>query len=281
MGINIAIPYNVTEEATTEEEAVRKIGYIGRAAAIFRVKNVYIYTFKGSEEPRRALFIKKNLEYLVTPPYLRKDLFGLDPDLRLAGLLQPLNLPVFGHRRGDVKVHEVRVGLVIRWDGYYSVVKIGDEMYVKVPKPYPIKSLVAVSIDSVIDGKFYRGHVVKNANVYTGYTVSIVKLGELVGMGNLILTGKEGKSIISVMNELRGLINKSGDITVVFGSPRMGVDEILKSEGLGDVLRRSLFVNFIPNQGLVTVRTEEAIVAVLSILNVIGSIPQPSGEGNL
>ncbi|MFP3258150.1 MAG: putative RNA uridine N3 methyltransferase [Caldivirga sp.] len=281
MGINIAIPYNVTEEATTEEEAVRKIGYIGRAAAIFRVKNVYIYTFKGSEEPRRALFIKKNLEYLVTPPYLRKDLFGLDPDLRLAGLLQPLNLPVFGHRRGDVKVHEVRVGLVIRWDGYYSVVKIGDEMYVKVPKPYPIKSLVAVSIDSVIDGKFYRGHVVKNANVYTGYTVSIVKLGELVGMGNLILTGKEGKSIISVMNELRGLINKSGDITVVFGSPRMGVDEILKSEGLGDVLRRSLFVNFIPNQGLVTVRTEEAIVAVLSILNVISSIPQPSGEGNL
>jgi hypothetical protein len=281
MGINIAIPYNVTEEATTEEEAVRKIGYIGRAAAIFRVKNVYIYTFKGSEEPRRALFIKKNLEYLVTPPYLRKDLFGLDPDLRLAGLLQPLNLPVFGHRRGDVKVHEVRVGLVIRWDGYYSVVKIGDEMYVKVPKPYPIKSLVAVSIDSVIDGKFYRGHVVKNANVYTGYTVSIVKLGELVGMGNLILTGKEGKSIISVMNELRGLINKSGDTTVVFGSPRMGVDEILKSEGLGDVLRRSLFVNFIPNQGLVTVRTEEAIVAVLSILNVISSIPQPSGEGNL
>ena len=269
MGINIAIPYNVTEEATTEEEAVRKIGYIGRAAAIFRVKNVYIYTFKGSEEPRRALFIKKNLEYLVTPPYLRKDLFGLDPDLRLAGLLQPLNLPVFGHRRGDVKVHEVRVGLVIRWDGYYSVVKIGDEMYVKVPKPYPIKSLVAVSIDSVIDGKFYRGHVVKNANVYTGYTVSIVKLGELVGMGNLILTGKEGKSIVSVMNELRSLINKSGDTTVVFGSPRMGVDEILKGEGLGDVLERSLFVNFIPNQGLVTVRTEEAIVAVLSILNVI------------
>jgi len=35
------------------------------------------------------------------------------------------------------------------------------------------------------------------------------------------------------------------------------------------VLERSLFVNFIPNQGLVTVRTEEAIVAVLSILNVI------------
>jgi predicted SPOUT superfamily RNA methylase MTH1 len=269
MGINIAVPYNVTEEAATEEEAVRKIGYIGRAAAIFRIKNVYIYTFKGSEEPRRALFIKKNLEYLVTPPYLRKDLFGIDPDLRLAGLLQPLNLPVFGHRKGNVRVHEVRVGLVVRWDGYYSIVKIGEEAYVKVPKPYPVKSLVAVSIDSVIDGRFYRGHVVKNTSVYVGYTVSIVKLGELVRMGNLILTGKEGKSVVSVMNELRSLINKSGDTTVVFGSPRMGVDEILKGEGLGDVLEHSLFVNFIPNQGLVTVRTEEAIVAVLSILNVI------------
>lgn len=271
MAISIAIPYNVTEEAPTRELAVNKIGYIGRAAAIFRVKKIYIYTFKGGESLREASFIKKNLEYLVTPPYLRKDLFGLDPDLKFAGLLQPLNLPVFGHRKGSARVNDVRIGLVVRWEGYYSVVKIGEDAYVKVPKPYPIKSVVPVKIDSVIDDKYYRGHIIKGTNIYMGYTVEVIKLTDLVKLGKLILTGKEGRSITEVIGELSNLVN-NGDVIVVFGSPRAGVDEILKNEGLNDVLKESLFINFIPNQGLVTVRTEEAIVAVLSILNIITAL---------
>ncbi len=271
MNISIAIPYNVTEEATTEEEAVRKIGYIGRAAAMFRVKNILIYTFKGSEPLRKAAFIKKNLEYLVTPPYLRKDLFGIDPDLRLAGLLQPLTLPVFGHRKSSPRIRDVRIGLVIRWEGYYSIVKVGEDTYVKVPKPYPIKSMVLVSIDSMINDRFYRGHVVKDSKVYTGYGVSLIELRDLIKLRNLILTGKEGSSVINEVSKLRAL--KDEDVVVVFGSPRMGVDDILRSEGLGDLLKSSLFINFVPNQGLVTIRTEEAIIAVLSILNIIDAIP--------
>ena len=271
MNISIAIPYNVTEESTTEEESVRKIGYIGRAAAIFRVRSILIYTFKGDEPLRKASFIKKNLEYLVTPPYLRKDLFGIDPDLRLAGLLQPLTLPVFGHRKSNPRIKDVRVGLVIRWEGYYSIVKVGEDTYVKVPRPYPIKSMILVSIDSMINNRFYRGHVVKNNRVYAGYNVNLIELRDLAKLRNLILTGKEGSSVINEFSKLRAL--KDEDVVVVFGSPRMGVDDILKDEGLGDLLKSSLFINFVPNQGLVTIRTEEAIIAVLSILNVINAIP--------
>jgi predicted SPOUT superfamily RNA methylase MTH1 len=274
MNISIAIPYNVTEEATTDEEAVRKIGYIGRAAAMFRVRKILIYTFRGDEPLRKAAFIKKNLEYLVTPPYLRKDLFGIDTDLRLAGLLQPLTLPVFGHRKSSPGIRDVRVGLVIRWEGYYSIVKVGEDKYVKVPRPYPIKSMILVSIDSMISERFYRGHVVKSGSVYAGYTVDLIELKELVKLRNLIFTGKEGDSVINELSKLRGL--KDEDVVVVFGSPRMGIDDILKGEGLGNVLKSSLFINFVPNQGLVTIRTEEAIIAVLSILNVINAIPSDS-----
>lgn len=66
-------------------------------------------------------------------------------------------------------------------------------------------------------------------------------------------------------------------VLVIFGSPYHGVDEILRAEGMEWALRKYPFINFIPGQGVETVRTEEAVIAVLSILNLVrylhGSLP--------
>jgi len=56
---------------------------------------------------------------------------------------------------------------------------------------------------------------------------------------------------------------------VLFGSPSEGVPEIFAKEGtdLSKVVDFNL--NMIPNQGVETVRTEEAILATMSILNLL------------
>jgi len=55
----------------------------------------------------------------------------------------------------------------------------------------------------------------------------------------------------------------------VFGAPYEGLYDIAKDEGfsLDEVVDFS--INFIPEQGVATVRSEEAMFAVLSILNLM------------
>jgi len=66
--------------------------------------------------------------------------------------------------------------------------------------------------------------------------------------------------------------SSSKSVLVLFGSPHEGVFSIAKREGfrLEDVA--DFILNTIPLQGTETVRTEEAVFATLSILNVLPSL---------
>jgi hypothetical protein len=268
--IDIAIPSDVLAESPDDREAVRKIGYIGRGAAIFQVSKILIYRHRLAERDR-ADFILKNLQYLSTPPYLRKDLFKLDKDLRYAGLLPPLKTPNHAPE-GIPQRGEFREGVVVRWDGYYSIVKIGDGVYAKVPKPMPLGTRVVVQVDAPTSREdTYRAHVVPRdkLNIYWGFDAEVTSLGELFRRYDaVILTGKEGVDIKEAINDLRSYMSRD-KVLVVFGSPYHGIDEILRAEGLGEFLSKYPFVNFIPGQGVESVRTEEAVIAVLSILNLL------------
>ncbi len=57
-------------------------------------------------------------------------------------------------------------------------------------------------------------------------------------------------------------------LTFVFGSPHRGVESLLNEAGLSIQDVSDFVVNTIPNQGTETVRTEEAIMATLSVFNV-------------
>ncbi len=269
--IDIAIPSDFLAESPDDKEAVRKIGYVGRGAAIFQVNKVIVYRHKLAGDKDRAVFISKNLQYLSAPPYLRKDLFKLDRDLKYAGLLPPLKAPNHAPE-GKPQRGEYREGIVIRWDGYFSIIKIGDGVYAKVPRPMPLGTRVVVQIDApTTRDDTYRAHVIPRdrLNIYWGFYSEIVDLNGLFnGYDYVILTGKEGMNIKDAMDNLRSLVGRDR-VIVVFGSPYHGVDEILRAEGMEDALKRYSFINFIPGQGVETVRTEEAVIAVLSILNII------------
>jgi len=267
--MHIAIPHDIMEGSPDLREGVRKLGYVARAAGIYRITRVLVYTHGLSRG--RAGFIVKNLNYMVTPSYLRKDLFSLDRDLRYAGLLPPLKIPSHAPsglpRRG-----ELREGVVVRWDGYYSIVKIGEGVFAKVPKPLPLGSRVVVSIEAPTAREdTFRAHVVPRDSIkeYWGFDVEVVGIRDILSRyDSVILTGREGVNYLERLDHLRRALSASR-VVVVFGSPRFGVDEILRSEGLGRVLEENPMINFIPNQGVETVRTEEAVLIVLSLINHI------------
>ena len=259
MELAVAVPHNVLEGVPDEREKVRKIGYLARAAAMFRVSRFIIYVYGQPSSDLEIL--RKYLEYLVTPPYLRKILFPKDPALRLAGLLPPLNIP--SHvLPPEPKPGEVRPGVVVKHDGYYSMLYIGGDKYAKVPRPYPLKTVMLVRIEAPTHRPdTYRASVYRGEPpMYMGFKVEVRHVRELFAenFDTIILTGKEGRSICETR------LRPRGRILVVFGGPRHGVDEILRMEGISV---DAPMINFVPMQGLETIRTEEAMIAVLSILN--------------
>jgi len=80
------------------------------------------------------------------------------------------------------------------------------------------------------------------------------------GFDSVILTGKEGRSICEVRPRL------GRKTLVVFGGPRKGLDEIYREAG---VEPPGELVNFAPDQGVETIRTEEAVFIVLSVLRFL------------
>jgi predicted SPOUT superfamily RNA methylase MTH1 len=57
-------------------------------------------------------------------------------------------------------------------------------------------------------------------------------------------------------------------VLLLFGSPSRGLFDIAKDEGFSLNNAVNFVVNTLPNQGTETVRTEEAVLATLAILNV-------------
>ena len=56
---------------------------------------------------------------------------------------------------------------------------------------------------------------------------------------------------------------------IAFGSPRMGLREILRQEGKATQDVFDYFVNTAPGQKVSTVRTEEALLISLGVLNLM------------
>ncbi|OYT26747.1 MAG: hypothetical protein B6V02_01085 [Thermoprotei archaeon ex4572_64] len=268
--IDIAIPWNVLEEAPDEREKIRKIGYIGRGAAIFQVNKIIVYTY-GKYDRREVNFLLKNLSYLKTPPHLRKHLFKIEKELKFSGLLPPLKTP--SHGFSEPKVGDVREGIVVKWNGYYSIVKISDKYFAKISKPYPIGSNVIVKLEARTNREdTFRASVVSKdkLSIYWNVDVEIKGLREIIKSSEYcikVFTGREGKCICDIIEEFVSSLKKAKKVLVIYGSPRWGVDDILRSENLEVELEKNFFINFVPEQGVETIRTEEAIILTLSIIH--------------
>jgi predicted SPOUT superfamily RNA methylase MTH1 len=273
----VAIPASVVSDTPHLREVTSKIGLIGRAAAIFRVGEIIIYpdepSVDQSAETRKIALL---LAYMETPQYLRKRLFRLEPELRYAGILPPLRTPhhPLNRRMRNLKVGECREGVTLSRTGEGTLVDIGVEQPALLPNMrLSPRKRVTVRVVAKAQGRVEIG-LTSHDEVpdYWGYIVNVEKrsLGDLLKTRRFdltIATSKHGVPFAEVAEKIAVKWKRAELVLVAFGAPAEGLNEILAREGLKLSNVMNFVVNTVPMQATATVRTEEALLASLALLN--------------
>src|SRR5437660_12635963 len=272
--LSVAIPSSFTKDVPHLREKTSRAGLIARSLAIFRVDEVVIYNDQtGGGSTNEGSLLEKLLAFQETPQYLRKALFKQDPDLQFSGILPPLRIPSHPNI-GEPRIGEIREALVIE-SGAHSIVNAGFRAAVEISSR--LKLLERVTIRVVQITPQLKGELVEPTRlpIYWGFKVTRTNLtlGKLIRSSRTqdltISTSRRVKQVREVLNDLTLRWKLSRRPLVLFGSPSEGVPEILAKEG-ADLRKVVDFnLNTIPNQGVETVRTEEAVLATMSVLNLL------------
>ncbi|MBS7626455.1 RNA-binding protein [Candidatus Bathyarchaeota archaeon] len=274
----IAIPASLTEDTPHLREKTFKVGLVGRATSIFRVDDIMIYRDKPEIDQREtARLTEAILKYMDTPQYLRRSLIRLNPNLKYAGILPPLRTPHHKVSRNirDLRVGDLRQGVVSTRIGGKTLIDVGLDKPVIVDGKLPRGLRLTVRIVKV-GGEVEAVRVSEDEiSIYWGYNVTVTNLPlaestRKVGFDLVVATSRFGRMISEVLPRLQSTLNESRRVLIAFGSPTEGLSQILAKEGLSLSEYADYTVNTVPNQGVETVRSEEAIYATLSIINMLG-----------
>ncbi len=277
LALSLAVPASLVSDVPHLREKTAKIGLIGRAAAIFRVDEILIYEDvpgKGDAE-----LIKAVLTYMEAPQYLRKRLFGLRPELRYAGILPPLRTPHHPLRASvaELRDGEFREGVVIKATKAGCLVDVGVEKLLLAPG---LRARVGTRMTFAVEKKggsiSLRPVGRDEVPYYWGYRVLVARGGlkglfRFVGHGRYLIVGTSrlGRPIHEAAGRLAEAALRAGRVLLVFGSPSEGLYDMAAREGLDIDEACDFVLNTLPGQGVATVRTEEAVLATLAVLNFI------------
>jgi predicted SPOUT superfamily RNA methylase MTH1 len=270
--ISVAFPDTILEEHSDSlRDKTAKLGQIARTCSVFGVDTIQI--FRDPRGRGESALIKRILEYLETPQYLRRRLFALDESLKFAGLLPPLRIP---SHKAKIRIEKLRIGEfregVVLTDGL--TVDIGFE------KPLTLRYKVAVNkrvttrvtsvapLEGVLSDREHTGE-------YWGYTVEVKGVDEIMSDSRYspkIATSRYGTPLSTSLGQLREAIQASRGVMIIFGSPSRGLLDMIKN------LRQRVpfVVNLYPEQHTVTVRTEEAMSSGLYLLEVVDAMKYES-----
>lgn len=273
--LSIVIPSTSLEDCSDLRTKTEKLLRIGRAMAIFQVNNCLIYRTAQTDlnlHKKESRRMKTILEYLACPQYLRKRLFPIKRDLECAGILSPLATP--SHKPSKAKVHtgEVREGLIFLSSGKTPMALVGLENPIRLLNPpsksltQPLKAFLRVHYqenqffgevitDEVAEQEMYLGYRVKVTDALLSKTLDGRK-DELK-----IVCSRDGKRYST--EDVQKIHNANNKL-FIFGSPKQGVPEILKSENSSVSDVSDLCLNFVPSVGTRSIRLEEAIMIILS-----------------
>lgn len=267
MKISIAIPDSSLSDEITQKEKSAKTSKIARVCAIFQIDEIFIY-HETFGEKSDAILMSTILKYLETPQYFRRKLYPKMEQLKYSGILHPLNIPSHSKISDPKKIKsgDIRDGIIVSIKGkkfvdtgikqlipFFGEEKIGQRITVQFKTGSPDFSIKKISRDDVTE---YWGYKVKER----GNLLSLLSSWE----GKIILTSRKGKIISK--ESLNWFSESKTQALVVFGSPERGLHEIIG--GKINHIQNSKVLNFFLNQGTDTVRLEEAISGVLSILNL-------------
>ncbi len=283
MTVSVLVPSSVVREAEDKREATRYLGYVARAATVFRADRLCVFPDRDGERRRGGGFVEVVLAYAATPPYLRTEVWDMRDELEYVGVLPPLRAVT---RTGSESPDSgsLRQGLVT---------EVGSEGRVRVNcgLQHPL-SLITPPGMEVEQGERVTVRISSRRPVRAklvegpaGLTVEHTDLSAALGRpdaGVRVATSRFGEKLsIGRLPGLSARIEDDG-MTVAFGPPGRGLPEILdvEAEAVGDQSadgvepgsdgseRFDLWLNTIPRQGSETVRTEEAMFASLACLTL-------------
>jgi len=283
MTLSVLVPSSLVREAEDKREATRKLGYVARAATVFRADRLVVFHDVDGERHWGGGFVEVVLRYAATPPYLRKDAWGTRDELEYAGVLPPLRVSS-RTGSGPERPGSLQEGIVT---------EVGPDGRVRVncALQHPISLLLPDGME-VSEGERVAIRISSREPVRArivdeplpGFEIRRADLSEALARpdaGLRIGTSRHGTSLS--VDRLADIVGHSdGDMTVAFGAPGRGLPAILDvpvedvaaaDDTAGDTDVEpgpgfDLWLNTIPRQGSETVRTEEAMFASLAPLTL-------------
>lgn len=153
--LSIAFPSSIFANTPTPQLEAYLVGQIARAAVIFNVTELIIFKEPedNGQDQERLQRLVKLFEYAECPQYLRKRLFAIEPDLKYAGLIHPLEAQ--HHLRTSQIDCPYREGVTIKYVDLennnelkeYTEVNIGLNQSVYVPGKTALHSRITVQVD--------------------------------------------------------------------------------------------------------------------------------------
>jgi predicted SPOUT superfamily RNA methylase MTH1 len=271
----VALPDTLLIDSAHLREKTVKLGLVARSCAIFKVQKIYLYRDSTDKTGGEAKLLRTMLEYLDTPQYLRRILYPKQPALEYAGLLPPLRTPhhKLAEKPSTIRRGDYREGVVVERSGRIFI-DAGLSGLV------PLQGKPSVQTGSRVTVKFTSEHpdpqciVVKRETVdtYWGYEVgespSLKGLIRSLNADLTILTSRRGYPVNKVWHDLLSTIQTARSLVTVFGSPKHGVYEMLEKEDTRPEDLSKYVLNTFPDQGTATIRTEEALLGTLALLNL-------------
>jgi hypothetical protein len=284
---SVLVPSSLTREAEDKREATRKLGYVARAAVIFRVDRLVVFPDGAGETGRFGDgFVDTVLRYAATPPYLRKEAWGRRDELEYVGIMPPLRV-ASRTGSGSDDSGSLRQGIV-------TEVGADDRVRVNCGLQHPVSLPVPPGMRVPAEGERVTVRVASREPVRArltddappGYQVAREDLSTALARpdaGVRIAASRHGEPLtVARLDEL--VESVATGATFVFGAPERGLPEILgvspdeatspsdtivsdgsdESDDTEPHPRFDLWLNTVPNQGSEVVRTEEAMFATLA-----------------
>jgi len=282
MTFSVLVPSSLVREAEDKREATRKLGYVARAATVFRADRLIVFPDREGERRWGGGFVETVLRYAATPPYLKTEVWGTRDELEYVGVLPPLRVSS-RTGSGPERPGSLQEGIVT---------EVGSDGRVRVNcgLQHPISLLLPDGME-VSEGERVAIRISSREPVRArivdeplpGFEIQRADLSEVLARPNAgmrIATSVHGTELsIGRLTELVGRIEDVGDLMVAFGAPGRGlpaildlaVEDVAAAGGEGvepDDPGFDLWLNTIPRQGSETVRTEEAMFASLAPLTL-------------
>ena len=274
--LEVALPSSVVSIENGLLLRTLKIYQIVRTAAIFGVEKIIVYHdgfIPLSLHRSITTLIKKIHRYLLTPPYLRKKLVPIDKDLRFVGALPPLRLNIFDVSSRP-RPNEIRVCLIRKVDDKV-LADCGLKREVLIINNAFDICRDRLGIVRIIDTRKMIGRCVdRNKHIiYLGPSLSFEhRLKDIVDKNldeDTCIIGTSRYGSIPTPLDVKKATSGKNRLLVLFGSPYGGLYEIAEKEKweLDDKVKHVW--NTVPGQHVKTIRTEEALIITLGLINLL------------